>query len=203
MPGHVLYPFRTHSVRGPQMQQGVGRRKHEQTPCKPRTPRPGFEPGAYSLGGSRSIQLSYRGRWGRLRRWCGEADPSAAGPKLAAVYLAILVRRLREGKGYEDFVKAWYPDKGFGFASGRGPFVATSVSDDRELVTVGLFELDPSEGIEAAMKRVAEQESVRHERIDEVIESTSLRGLYELDEEFDFTDDASVAAGKPGYVERD
>lgn len=118
------------------------------------------------------------------------------------MYVAILVRRLREGKSYEDFVKAWYPDKGFGYASGRGPTVATSVSDPREIVTVGYFELEPSEDLDAAVKRIAGQEAVRHERIDEVIESTSLRGLYEVDEEFDFTSDESVAAGKPDYVER-
>ena len=33
-------------------------------PCKTEMPRAGFEPAAYSLGGSRSVQLSYRGeRW--------------------------------------------------------------------------------------------------------------------------------------------
>lgn len=118
------------------------------------------------------------------------------------MYLAILVRRLREGKDYEDFVKAWYPDKGFGYASGRGPVVATSVSDPRDVVTVGFFELEPSEDMDSAIKRISEQEAARHERIEEVIESTSLRGLYEVNEEFDFTSDTSVAAGRPPYVER-
>jgi hypothetical protein len=119
------------------------------------------------------------------------------------MYIAILVRRLREGKTHEDFVKAWYPDKGFGFSSGRGPFVATSVSDDRELVTVALFDIDPSEDLDTALKRVAEQEAVRHERLEDVIESTSLRGLYEVDEEFDFKNDETTEAGRPPYVERD
>lgn len=119
------------------------------------------------------------------------------------VYSAILVRRLREGRTYEDFVKAWYPDKGFGFASGRGPIVATNVADPREIVTVALFELEPDEDMDEAMERIAAQEAVRHERIDEVIESTSLRGLYEVNEEFDFASDESVAAGRPAYVERD
>jgi hypothetical protein len=120
------------------------------------------------------------------------------------MYAAILVRRLREGKTYEDFVKAWYPDRGFGFkpGSGRGPLVATSVTDPREVATIALFEVDPSEDLETALARVGEQEAVRHERLESVIESTSLRGLYEVNEEFDFATDESVESGRPRYVDR-
>jgi hypothetical protein len=46
------------------------------------------------------------------------------------VFVAILVRRLREGMTYEDFLDAWYPDEGFGFG-GRGPITARSLEDER------------------------------------------------------------------------
>ena len=53
------------------------------------------------------------------------------------MFVAVFVRRLREGKTYEVFLEAWYPDKGFGFG-GRGPITARSLDDDCELLTVGL-----------------------------------------------------------------
>ena len=115
----------------------------------------------------------------------------------AQTYATILVRRLREGKTYADFLAAWYPDKGFGFAAGWGPITARNVADEREILTFGLFELAEGESLEEAGERIAAQEAVRHERIDEVIESTSLRGVYELLDEFDFKSDESVAAGRP------
>lgn len=112
------------------------------------------------------------------------------------MFVAVLVRRLREGKTYEDFIDAWYPDKGFGFG-GRGPITARSLEDEREILTVGFVDLPDREAVSEAMARVAEQEAVRHDRIDEVIESTSLRGIYEQLDEFDFSTDESVAAGRP------
>jgi len=112
------------------------------------------------------------------------------------MYIAVLVRRLREGKTYEDFLDAWYPDRGFGLG-GRGPFTARNLEDERELLTVGFVDLGPDEDLGAAMARLAEQEVVRHERIDEVIESMRLRALYEQLDEFDFSSDETVAAGRP------
>ena len=35
------------------------------------------------------------------------------------MFVAVSVRRLREGKTYADFLDAWYPDRGFGLADGR------------------------------------------------------------------------------------
>ena len=118
----------------------------------------------------------------------------------APTYATILVRRLREGKTYEDFLAAWYPDKGFGFAEGWGPMTARNVGDEREILTFGLFKLAEGETFAEAGERIAAQEAVRHDRIEEVIESTTLRGAYELLDEFDFSTDDSVAAGKPDSV---
>ena len=49
------------------------------------------------------------------------------------MFISVLVRRLKPGKTYDDFVDAWYPDKGFGYP-GRGPILARSVEDDREIL---------------------------------------------------------------------
>jgi uncharacterized membrane protein (UPF0127 family) len=112
------------------------------------------------------------------------------------MFISVLVRRLREGKTYDDFVEAWYPDKGFGF-DGRGPMLARSLEDEREILTFGFVDLPNREELGTAMERVAQQESVRHDRIDDVIESTTVRGIYELVDEFDFSTDESVARGRP------
>jgi len=112
------------------------------------------------------------------------------------MFIAVLVRTLRPGKTYEDFIGAWYPDRGFGFG-GRGPIVARSVDDDRELLTVGFVDLPDRANLAQAGERLAAQEALRHDRIDSVIESTLLRGMYEVVDEFDFSTDETVAEGRP------
>ncbi len=116
---------------------------------------------------------------------------------MGATYCAVLIRRLREGKTYEDFVAAWYPDEGFGFAEGYGPVTARNLSDEREILTFALFRLGESESLDEALERVGAQEAARHERIDEVIESTRVRDIYEVLDEFDFSTDETVAARRP------
>ncbi len=89
--------------------------------------------------------------------------------------ISILMRRLREGKTYEDFREAWLPDKGFGIPtrviSGEG------LDDPREIVTIGFSEMEPG-GVEAFLSRVGPQEAVRHDRIAEVIEPEMTRAFY-------------------------
>jgi hypothetical protein len=115
------------------------------------------------------------------------------------MFVSVLVRRLRPGKSYEDFVNAWYPDKGFGFP-GRGPLLAVNVEDEREILAFGFIDLPSREQVMEELKRVAAQEAVRHDRIAAVIESTELRGIYEIRDEFNFSSDETVALGRPQYV---
>ena len=79
----------------------------------------------------------------------------------------------------------------------RGPFVARNIADEREVLVIGFIDLPDPASLDAAMTRLAKQEQVRHDRVAEVIESTTLRGIYEVSDEFDFSTNATVAAGRP------
>lgn len=125
--------------------------------------------------------------------------PDPRHPPEGDMFISVLVRRLRPGKSYEDFVTAWYPDKGFGFP-GRGPLLAVNMEDEREILTVGFIDLPTREQVMAELERVAAQEAVRHDRIAEVIESTVVRGVYQVRDAFDFASDETVSRGRPAYI---
>lgn len=100
------------------------------------------------------------------------------------IVIAVLVRRLRDGKTYEDFRKAWLPEQGFG--SPTRVVSAQRVDDDREIVTIGFSELDEAEA-EAQLQRIGPQEQRRHDRIDAVVEPEMTRRFYVQVAEDDFT----------------
>ncbi len=112
------------------------------------------------------------------------------------MYISVLARTLRSGASYDDFIDAWYPERGFG-VPGRGPYTARNIADEREILAVGFVDVPDRTALDEGLRRVAAQEAARHARIDEVIESTQLRGIYELLDEFDFSSDESVARGRP------
>jgi hypothetical protein len=100
------------------------------------------------------------------------------------IVISVLVRRLREGKTYEDFREAWLPEQGFGFPT--RVISAIRADDEREVITIGFSELEESEA-EAQLARVAPQEQRRHDRIDEVVEPDMTRSFYVQVADDDFT----------------
>jgi hypothetical protein len=102
------------------------------------------------------------------------------------VIVAVFRRRLKAGVTFEEFQRAWEADRGFGVQA--RVFAAVSLDDPREVLTVGFVDL-PADALAEGEARVADQEQVRHTRIDEVIESTELRAMYGLRTEHDFTGD--------------
>jgi hypothetical protein len=100
------------------------------------------------------------------------------------IVISVLARRLREGKTYDDFRKAWLPDQEFGFPT--RVVSAQRVDDEREVITIGFSELDEAEA-EAQLQRIGPQEQRRHERIDAVVEPEMTRHFYVQVAEDDFS----------------
>lgn len=98
--------------------------------------------------------------------------------------VSVFVRRLKEGRTFADFVAEWEADEGFGVRT--RVFNAQSVEDDRDVISIGFVDIGVAE-LQERLAEVARQEHVRHLRIDTVVESTTLRCMYELHTEHDFT----------------
>jgi hypothetical protein len=99
--------------------------------------------------------------------------------------VSILVRRLRPGVTFEQFRAAWLAEPGhFG-----GPVRVTHarrIDDDREIVSYAALDLS-RDGLQEALTRLAAGERSRHDRIDEVIEGTVVKGIYEIVDVTDLT----------------
>jgi hypothetical protein len=115
------------------------------------------------------------------------------------VIVSILVRRLREGKTYDDFREAWLPEKGFGWPT--RVVTAQRMDDPREIVTIGFSDIsaeqaeallagvglersgaERSEETEAPIDEhtgeVADEQLARRNRISDVIEPEMTRAFY-------------------------
>jgi hypothetical protein len=112
------------------------------------------------------------------------------------MFVSVIVRRLRPGVTVEDFVRAWYPDRGFGL-EGRGPILARDVADERELLTMAIIDLPDRTALGEAMERLAAQEAARHDRIEAVVESSRAHAIYEVLAEYDFHSDETVTRDRP------
>jgi hypothetical protein len=114
------------------------------------------------------------------------------------VIVSVFVRRLRKGRTFAEFVEEWEADEGFGVPT--RVFNAQSLDDPRDIISVGFVDVGV-EALEERMAGVSEPESVRHDRIDTVIESTRLRCMYEVRTEHDFTSTPrEIAVGSPGSL---
>ncbi len=105
------------------------------------------------------------------------------------IAVAILRRRLRPGKTYDDFRKAWYHESGFGTPNRM--LTALSVTDPREVIVIALTEASPENAARLLEADAAERGA---SSLDEVIEPAIERTFGILVAEDDFS-----AAGPVAY----
>jgi hypothetical protein len=104
---------------------------------------------------------------------------------MSGMIVSVIVRRLREGSTYQDFRRAWYPERGFGVPS--RVLNAVRLDDPNEILSIGFLDLEP-DALDELAADIAAAEAKRHYRIENVIESTELRAIYQIVDDEDFTD---------------
>lgn len=97
---------------------------------------------------------------------------------------SIFVRRLKPGRTFAEFVAEWEADVGFGVPT--RVFNAPSLQDPRDVITIGFVAVTVGE-LNDWLAAGSASEQIRHDRIETVIESTTLRCMYEVRTEHDFT----------------
>jgi len=97
--------------------------------------------------------------------------------------VAILKRRLREGKTYTDFRKAWFHTHGFGTPTRL--FTMLNIADPREVIVIGFLEVSSIEGAAKLISIDKQQRGARS--LDDIIEPSVERTFAALVAEDDFS----------------
>jgi hypothetical protein len=97
--------------------------------------------------------------------------------------VAILKRRLCEGKTYTDFRKAWFHTEGFGTPTRM--FTMLNIADPREIIVIGILEVTSLEGAAKLISLDQQQRGARP--LDDIIEPSVERTVAALVAEDDFS----------------
>ena len=111
---------------------------------------------------------------------------------ISMITVSIITRRLKEGKTYEDFRKAWYHTVGFGTSNKL--YTALNVNDPREIIVMGFVESEMEEflkGLEIDVKERLENP------LDDVIEPEIGRKFGMVISEDDFSDEGVMEYKEP------
>ena len=98
--------------------------------------------------------------------------------------VSVFVRRLKEGATFEQFESEWAADEGYGIPT--RVFNAQSLQDPRDVLSIGFVTATAAEFAQWLAEEPS-HDAERHDRIDTVIESTTLQAIYDLRSEHDFT----------------
>lgn len=112
--------------------------------------------------------------------------------------VAIVTRRLKEGKTYEDFRKAWYHTVGFGTPTKM--YTAINVNDPQEIIVMGFVESELDQYLAGLKIDVKER---LDNPLDDVIEPEIGRKFGILVSEDDFSPEGAIVYKPPSVSGRD